>query len=195
MPRFSIFHNNFLTSSEILSWWNPVTFADGSSWSTRWARTTASQQLTKCHAGPCWPKHSVCWIFQSFCANFIGAYSVFLCGTHLLLEAATATTCFYKKPRTNVCIIMWNKHLLYTNTQDTPQWPPPHCESPHSAVALSAAGPAGCGSRSLGQCAGWTGPPDTVTGCRSESHWNTGRKGTDPELYSNYHVSQKTPIT
>lgn len=128
MPRFSIFHNNFLTSSEILSWWNPVTFADGSSWSTRWARTTASQQFTKCHAGPWWQKHSVCWIFQSFCANFIGAYSVFLCGTHLLLEAATATTCFYKKT-TDKCVhhhvkqtLAVHKHTRYTTMTPTSLW-------------------------------------------------------------------------
>lgn len=128
---------------------------------------------------------------QTLLAHILFSYVALICCSKQQLQQHV----FTKKPRTNVCIIMWNKHLLYTNTQDTPQWPPPHCESPHSAVALSAAGPAGCGSRSLGQCAGWTGPPDTVTGCRSESHWNTGRRGTDPELYSNYHVSQKTTIT
>lgn len=66
---------------------------------------------------------------------------------------------------------------------------PPHCESPHSAVAFSAAGPGGCGNLSLGQCAGWTGPFGTVTGCRSGSHWNTGRKWTDPGWCANgnYH--------
>ena len=98
-----------------------------------------------------------------------------------------------KKKNTDKCVhhhhvkqtLAVHKHTRYTTMT------PPHCESPHSAVVLSAAGPAGCGSRSLGQCAGWTGPPDTVTGCRSGSHWNTGRKGTDPVLYSNYHVSQK----
>lgn len=132
--------------------------------------------------------------FKVFLQTLSGLYSVFQCGSHLLLEAATATTCFYKKKKnTDKCVhhhhvkqtLAVHKHTRYTTMT------PPHCESPHSAVVLSAAGPAGCGSRSLGQCAGWTGPPDTVTGCRSGSHWNTGRKGTDPVLYSNYHVSQK----
>lgn len=55
--------------------------------------------------------------------------------------------------------------------EETPACPPPpHCESPHSAVVLLAAGRAGCESPSLGRCAGWTGPLDTLTGCRSGSH-------------------------
>lgn len=60
----------------------------------------------------------------------------------------------------------------------------PHCESPHSAVVLSAARPPGCGSLSQDQFAGWTGPFGTETGCRSGSHWNTDRDKTDTVLHT-----------
>lgn len=53
---------------------------------------------------------------------------------------------------------------------------PPHCESPRSALASSAAGTAGGGSLSRGRCAGWTGPFDTGTGCRTRSHENTAEE-------------------
>lgn len=63
--------------------------------------------------------------FKVFCANFIGAYSVFLRGTHLLLEAATATTCFYKKT-TDKCVhhhvkqtLAVHKHTRYTTMTPT----------------------------------------------------------------------------
>lgn len=128
MPRFSIFHNNFLTSSEILSWWNPVTFADGSSWSTRWARTTASQQFTKCQAGPCWQKHSVCWIFQSFLCKL---YWRIFCFPMWHSSVARSSNCnnMFLQETTDKCVhhhvkqtLAVHKHTRYTTMTPTSLW-------------------------------------------------------------------------
>lgn len=169
MPKFSIFHQ------KLSIFCNPVIFADGSSFNLLGIpcgqglqhqnnsdnikqvdhrnilhiKTFTGMLLSKLYwhilCCPMW-QISVIWSFKQAKINVNNN-----CNDSFLQHKCTHTC---------ACICIWRYSTMS----------PPHCESPHSAVALSAAGPAGCGSLSLGQCAGWTGPLDTVTGCRTRSH-------------------------